>query len=164
MFKSSYLMSSSFSIALCRMSSWCITDLDHQMPIMGGTSNCNLPSQLHSKKWKSPTDLMLYCSWSPDASTVGSAMTVHSILNCILQNFKMTLHRTALGHQMPLPGGWHSLSTAFSIAFFRMSSWPCVVLLLATRCLYQGGTSDQDISECHLAPQLNSWKFNMKFI
>ena len=31
-----------------------------------------------------------------------------------------------------------------------MSSWPCIVLLLAMRCLYQGGTSDPDRSQCEL--------------
>ena len=35
----------------------------------------------------------------------GVHLTVHCILNCIIQNVKMTLHSTALGHQMPLPGG-----------------------------------------------------------
>ena len=69
------------------------------------------------------------------------------ILNCILQNVKMTLCSTALGHQMPLLGGtsylkfWtNCVSNAFSIAFSRMSRWPYIVLLLATRCMY-GGTA-----------------------
>ena len=35
----------------------------------------------------------------------GLHLTVHCILNCILQNVKMTLHGTALGHQMPLLWG-----------------------------------------------------------
>ena len=39
---------------------------------------------------------------------------------------------------MPLPGGYIWVSTAFSFAFCRMSNWPDVVLLLATRCLYWG--------------------------
>ena len=83
----------------------------------------------------------------------------------------MTLCSTTLGHQMPLPGkcqadlisdckchtdlmyncswpleastgGYIWLSTAFSLAFLNMSSWPDVVLLLTTRCLYWGDTSD----------------------
>ena len=59
----------------------------------------------------------------------------------------MTWPHAALGHQMSLLGGTSHLkfisncvSTAFSIAFSRMSRWLYVVLLLATRCLYQGGT------------------------
>ena len=35
-------------------------------------------------------------------------------------------------------GGYIWLSNAFSIAFLKMSSWPDVVLLLTTRCLYWG--------------------------
>ena len=102
MFKSSYLMSRSFTIAWYRMSSWCITDLDHRMSVMGGTSDCKLPSQLHSKHENVKLTL---CS-----TVLGHQMWVvhtefHCILNCILQNVKMTLCSTALGHQMPLLGG-----------------------------------------------------------
>ena len=139
MFKSSYVMSSSFSIALCRMSSWCITNLDHQMPITGGTSNCELPSQLHSENENVKVTL---CS-TPlgyQMPLLGGwcTLTVHCIFNCFLQNVKMTLHSTVLGHQMHLLGSWHWLSIAFSIPFFTMSSWSCIVLLSTTRCLYQG--------------------------
>ena len=67
----------------------------------------------------------------------------------------MTLLSTPLGHQMPLLGGaahlkfWTKcVSNAFSIAFSRMSKWPYVVLLLATRCLYWGGYSSSEILNC----------------
>ena len=68
----------------------------------------------------------------------GVHLTVHCLLNCIPQHVKMTLCSIALGHQMPLLGGYVWLSTAFSIAFLNMSRWPHIVLLLATRCLYWG--------------------------
>ena len=56
-------------------------------------------------------------------------------------NASMTWPHAALGHQMSLLGGTsctNCVSNAFSIAFSRMSRWPYVVLLLATRCLYWG--------------------------
>ena len=55
---------------------------------------------------------------------------------------------TALGHQMPLPGGTSASSQLYLLkmssqpyTWLSMSSWPDVVLLLTTRCLYHGGTS-----------------------
>ena len=73
----------------------------------------------------------------------GVHLTVYCIFNCVLQNVKMTLGSTGLGHQMPLPGGYIWLSTAFSIACFRMAPWPYIVLLMATRCLYWGYISSE---------------------
>ena len=56
-------------------------------------------------------DLTSCCSWSPDVTIGGyisseilNSLCIQCILNCILQNVKMTLHSTPLGHQMPLQG------------------------------------------------------------
>ena len=59
-------------------------------------------------------DLTSCCSWSPDVTIQGVHLIwdfekcIQCILNCILQNVKMTLCSTLLGHQMPLPGGYIS--------------------------------------------------------
>ena len=130
-FKISYLMSTAFSIAFYRISSWCSTSL-------GGMSACLMHSQLHSSECQD--DLMWYCSRPPDASSEGYiclstafprmsrcpyAATrclywgVHlpdqCILNCILQNVKMTLCSTALGQQMLLQRGRSACVMVFSI-------------------------------------------------
>ena len=54
---------------LLTMSTWCSTALDHQMPLLGGTSDCLLSSQLHSSTCQG--DLMKYCFWPLDSSTRG---------------------------------------------------------------------------------------------
>ena len=54
------------------------------------------------------------------------------------RNIKVTWHSTALDHQMPLPEGYFWLANSFSMVFFRMSRWPYIVLILATRCFYCG--------------------------
>ena len=56
---------------------------------------------------------------------VGVHLTVICLLNCSLQNVKLTLCSTGLDCQMPLPGGY------ICICNFEMSSWPDIVLLLA---------------------------------
>ena len=56
------------------------TDLDHQMPLPEGTSDCTLHSQLYSSTCQD--DLMLYWSWPPDASTGGV---------CLIWNFELIL-------------------------------------------------------------------------
>ena len=67
---------------------------------------------------------------------------------------------TILGHQMSLLGV-HLTECQPDAKNNPMSWWPYdVVLLLATRCLYQGGTSEQDLSDCSLPPQLSSWKLH----
>ena len=49
----------------------------------------------------------------------------------------MTLHGTPLDHQMPVLGG--QLTWGYTLSEnMRMSRWPDIVLLLATRSLYQG--------------------------
>ena len=64
--------------------------------------------------------------------------TVYCILNCMLQNVTMTLHSTACGHQMPLLGVCLTEYQPDPKAH-QMWSWPDVVLVLATWCLYWGG-------------------------
>ena len=83
---------------------------------------------------------MTLCSTDLDHQMplLGVCLTVHCLLNCILQNVMMTLCSTDLDHQMPLPGGYIWLSTAFLIAFCRMSRWLYIILFWTTRCLYWG--------------------------
>ena len=52
-------------------------------------------------------------------------------------NVKLTWCNTALGHQMPLPGV-HLTAGQPDPKAHQMSSWPDVVLLMATRCFYWG--------------------------
>ena len=68
----------------------------------------------------------------------GLCLTVHCILNCILQNVKMTFGSIALGSQIPLLGVCLTECQPDPKAH-QISSWPDVVLLWATRCLYWGG-------------------------
>ena len=57
---------------------------------------------------------------------------------CMTVNVKLTLHSIALDHQMHGAGGMSDCPLHSEIACFRMSWWPNIVLLVATRCLYQG--------------------------
>ena len=141
----------------------CSTALDHQMPVLGGTSAsvkmsswpsawlsmsswpdivlflttrclywgvhlhlCKCQADLHYCQGQA--DLTYCCSWPPDASTRGVCLTVHCILNCILQNVKMTIHSTALGHQMPLLGGTSHLKFW---THFRFGS--CITEVFSTK-------------------------------
>ena len=72
--------------------------------------------------------------------------------NCILQNVKLTWCGTALDHQMPLPGGYIWLSTAFAINCIPQHvkmTWCSTALGHQMPLL--GGKSD-----CHLPSQLHS--------
>ena len=93
---------------------------------------------------------------------------VHLSWVYLTANVKLTWHSTAqywahinwtqvsstVDHEMPLPGGY----IWAGYIWLQMSSWPNVVQLLATRCLYQGGTSDLCMSVCNLPPKLIFWK------
>ena len=70
--------------------SYISTILGHKMSVSGVTSDCKLASQLDSSKYTY-------------ASTREVHLTVLCLLNCSLQNVKMTLCSTGLDHQMPLP-------------------------------------------------------------
>ena len=56
-------------------------------------------------------------------------------------NVKLTWHSTSLGHEMPLLGVYLTKSQP-DLKADQMSSWPDVVWLLTTRCLFPGGPSD----------------------
>ena len=84
----------------------------------------NLPLQELNMKWAEKCKGHLtWCSTALGHQMPvpgGVYLTVHCILNCILQNVKMTLCSTALGYQMPLLGGtsaWENLNTLCILCF-----------------------------------------------
>ena len=98
---------------------------------------------------------MLYCSWPPDASTMGVHLTVHCILNCMLQNVRMTLCSTAHGLKMPVLGVHLTVHCILNCMLQNVT----MTLCSTAHSHYipaLGGTSDVGMIDSNLPSQLHS--------